>query len=102
MKDSEKMKRGEEVPRWLKRLDLVRDELRGMRFPHTAEDGLRQCAELSAVSMELFKDEIRRSLRARDEKSVEMETRRLMARFSRIDKRWKASRSNERVTPEGQ
>ena len=101
MERRDKMQSGE-VPWWLKRLDLVRVELKGMRFPRTAEEGLRQCAELSAASMDLLKEEIRRSLRTRDEKRVEMETRRLMGRFSSIDERWKASRREKRVTPKGQ
>lgn len=99
MKHREKMQGGKEVPWWLKRLDLVRGELRGMRYPRTAEEGLRQCAELAAVSMGLFKDQIRRSLRTRDVKALEMETHRLMARFSSMDERWKASARKVRVTP---
>ena len=90
------------LPWWLKRLDLVKAELKATRFPRTVEEGIRQCAELSAVSMGLFKEEIRRSLRTSDEKTVEMETRRLMAHFSSIDERWKAGRRKERVTPKGQ
>ena len=96
------MQRDKEAPIWLKRLDLVRDELRRTRFPRTAEEGLRQCAELSAASMDLFKEEIRRSLGATDEETVERETRRLMSRFSVMDERWKATRRKERVTPKGQ
>lgn len=93
-RDEEKAKGRNPIPWWLKRLDLVRAELREMRFPRTAEEGLRRCAELSAVSMDLLKEEIRRSLRTRDEKTVEMETRRIMARFSSIDERWKSARSS--------
>jgi hypothetical protein len=49
----DKMQRDGEVPIWLKRLDLVRNELGGMRFPRSVEEGVNQCAELSAVSMDL-------------------------------------------------
>jgi len=102
MRYGDRMQRDREVPIWLKRLDLVRDELRSMRFPRTVEEGVNQCAELSAVSMGLFKEEIRRSLGARNEETVERETRRLMARFSRIDERWKDTRRKECVTSKGQ
>lgn len=103
MKHKDKKPRAEDVPIWLKRLDLVRDELRGMRFPRTAEEGLMQCAELSAASMGLLKEEVRKKLRTADEKTVERETRSLMARFSSIDeKKWKGDRRKERVTAEEQ
>jgi len=102
MRDRDKMQRDREFPIWLKRLDLVRDELRGMRFPRTVEEGVNQCAELSAVSMGLFKEEIRKSSGARNEATVERETRRLMARFSRIDERWNDIRRKERVASKGQ
>ncbi|MFP3871002.1 MAG: hypothetical protein ACLFVT_09025 [Syntrophobacteria bacterium] len=92
---------GNAIPWWLRRLGLVRAELRGTRFPHTAEEGLRQCAELSAVAMELLKDEVRKSLRSREGKRVEMEACRLAERFSLIAERWKAARREEDVTPEG-
>jgi hypothetical protein len=85
------------IPWWLKKLDLVRDELRSMHFPRTGEEGLRQTADLSAASMGMFKDEIRKALSTRGEGPVERETRRLMAYFSRMDGRWKAGRKEARV-----
>ena len=98
--EGNKMQRRKEVPLWLKRLDLVRAELRGIRFPLTAEEGVRQCANLSAVSMGLLKEEIRKTLRTRDKEAVELETRRLLARFSRTDARWKTTRRKDRARPE--
>ena len=80
------------IPWWLKRLGLVRAELKETCFPCSAEEGLRQCAELSAVSMGLLKEEIRKSLRAGEEERVAREVRGLMARFSAIDKKWKRDR----------
>lgn len=95
------MRSCEGVPWWLKRLGLVKAELRGMRFPRTTEEGLRQCAELSAASIGLLREEVRKTLPSGDEESVERETRRLMASFSRIDERWKASWRKESGTPKG-
>lgn len=75
--------------------------MREMRFPRTPKEGLRQCAELSALSMGLFKEEIRKTMRTRDEEKVEMEARLLMAGFSKIDERWKSTLEEERATTEG-
>ena len=100
-KDRRKMQRREEVSIWLKRLDLVRAELRQVRYPRTAEEGLRQCAELSAASMALLREGVRKTLRAKGEDVVRMEARRLIARFSNIDERWNTARREGRVTPGG-
>jgi hypothetical protein len=94
-KKKDMMQRRGKVPVWLKRLDLVRDELRHTRFPRTAEEGFRQCAELSEASLRLFKQEIRKRLRTGDEQKVEREARRLMVRFSISDRRWETSRRRD-------
>jgi len=97
-----KVQSRKDIPWWLKKLDLVRDELRAYRFPRTAEEGIRQCAELSEASMRVFKEQVGRSLGTRNEETVDLEIRRLMARFSNMDKRWKAGWRKERVAPKGQ
>ncbi len=89
------------IPWWLKRLDLVRAELKGMAFPGTAQEGLRQCAELSSVSMELFEAEIRKGRRNGGEDGQERQIRRLMNRFSKVEERWKSAWRKHRVTAEG-
>lgn len=48
------MKRHKPLPLWLRRLDLVKEDLKGWRFPRTAEEGLRQCAQLSAAGLRVF------------------------------------------------
>jgi len=88
----------EDIPWWLNKLDLVRDELRSIHFPRTAEEGLWQTADLSAASMGMFKDEISKALGTRDGGPVERETRRLITHFSRMDERWKAGRKQARVS----
>jgi hypothetical protein len=50
------MPRAKLVPRWLRRLDLVKEELKAWPFPRTAEEGLRQCAALSASNLKIFYD----------------------------------------------
>jgi hypothetical protein len=100
LRHSRKVKSRKGIPWWLNKLDLVRAELRAYRFPRTTEEGIRQCAELSYVSMQLFKEEVRKSLHTKSKRQVQKETRRLTAHFSRIDQKWKPGRSEARVTPE--
>ncbi len=42
------------TPLWLRRLDLVKRELSGCRWPSTAEEGLRQTAALSNVALRML------------------------------------------------
>ena len=35
------------IPLWLRRMDLVKAEMKTVRFPRTAREGFRQCVELS-------------------------------------------------------
>lgn len=102
MKHRNKRQRRGEVPIWLKRLDLVRAELKGTHFPKTAEEGVRQCAQLSEASISLLKDEVGKSLGTRNKETVDLEIRRLMVRFSSMDKRWKAGWRKERAAAKGQ
>jgi hypothetical protein len=85
------------IPWRLKKLDLVRDEFRFQHFPRTAEEGIRECAELSTSSLAMLKDEIRKNLCTKAQRPVEKETRRLMAHFSHMDGRWKAGRKEARA-----
>lgn len=91
------MKLKKRVPRWLKRLDLVKAELKGVRFPRTAEEGLRQCAMLSTTGLRLLRESIRNSQPGASEEEIEMEMRRLLARFSQADARWVARWRKERA-----
>jgi hypothetical protein len=50
------MKRANKVPPWLRRMDLVKAELKTVRFPRTAQEGLRRCAELSETMRHLFRE----------------------------------------------
>jgi len=102
MKHDEKKQEREGIPWWLAKLDLVRAELRGARFPRTAEEGIRECAELSEASMRVLKEQVGRSLGTRNEETVDLEIRRLMVRFSSMDKRWKAGWRKERAAAKGQ
>jgi len=91
------MKLPNQVPLWLRRLRLVKAELKGMRFPHSAEEGFRQTAALSATSLRILKAEVRSGLAGADEQRLEIATRRLLARLSHADAQrlrvWKRERA---------
>jgi len=53
------MKQPKQVPLWLRRLRLVKAELKGERFPRNAEEGLRQVAALSAAGRRILRPEVR-------------------------------------------
>ena len=53
------MKQSWKLPIWLRRMDRVKAELKAVRYPRTAEEGLRQCAELSEIAGHWFLEFIR-------------------------------------------
>jgi hypothetical protein len=90
------MKRENKVPRWLRRMDLVKAELKTVRFPRTAEEGFRQCAELSETARRWFRESIRTEHPGASEEKIEKERRLLLARFCAAQARqitkWKKER----------
>ena len=82
------MKRSNQVPLWLRRLDLVKAEMKTVRFPRTAQEGFRQRAELSATARRWFLDSIRQDHPGASEEEIEQERRLLLARFSAAQARW--------------
>src|SRR5437899_6732089 len=84
------MKHSNRVPLWLRRLDQVKAELKSVRFPRTAEERFRQCAMLSAIALRLLRESIRTVHPGASEGQIEMEMRRLLARFAQADARWVA------------
>ena len=97
MKEARNKKLPKQVPLLLRRLHLVKAELKRTRFPRTAEEGLRQVAALSATSLRLLRGEVRSGLRGASDKQVEAAMRRLLARLSHADAkrtlRWKKERA---------
>src|SRR5262245_51038677 len=86
----------ENAPRWLRRLDIVKAEMKSIRFPHTAQEGFRQCAELSERARGWLRESIRADHPGAGEEEIENERRLLLARLCaaqarRIDK-WKKER----------
>ena len=74
-----------EVPLWLQRLGLVKAELKSVRFPRTAEEGLRQVAALSAVSLRMLEEDVRSAMPRATEKQVRVAMRGLLGRISHAE-----------------
>jgi hypothetical protein len=82
------MKRPKQVPLWLRRLDLVKAEMKTVRFPHTAEEGFRQCAEISATVLRWLRQSIKAEHPGASKEKVDLELCQLMAPWSAADARW--------------
>jgi hypothetical protein len=90
------MKRPKQPPLWLRRLDLVKAEMKTVKFPRTAAEGFRQCAMLSETARRWFLDSIRQEHPGWSEAEVEKERRLLLARFSAAEARWIVKWKEER------
>lgn len=86
-----------ELPLWLRRLDRVKAELKGTRFPRTAEEGFHQCVALSTAALRWFRDSIRDAHPRVSGAELETERRCLLARLSAAEGRWLAEWRKERV-----
>jgi hypothetical protein len=84
-----------QVPLWLRRLDLVRAEMKGTRFPRSAQEGFWRCAMLSETMRRWFLDAIRQEHPGWSEEQIEQERRLLLARFSAAETRWVAKWKKE-------
>ena len=76
------MKRSRKIPLWLRRLGDVKRELKGVRFPRTAQEGFRQCAELSETARVRFLESIRDAHAGFSKEEIEKERIRLLARVT--------------------
>jgi hypothetical protein len=85
-----------EPPLWLRRLDRVKAELKGTRFPRTAEEGFRQCMMLSTTAHRWLLDSLKDNHPEASEERLEAERRRLLARLSAAESRWLAEWRKER------
>ena len=90
------MKRSKKVPLWLRRLDLVKAELRTVRFPRTAQEGFRQCIALSETALRWFRESLRDNRPGASGGEIENERRLLLARFSAAEARRVAKWKKER------
>ncbi|HLC40155.1 MAG TPA: hypothetical protein VJO34_00845 [Methylomirabilota bacterium] len=77
------MKRAKRAPLWLRRLGVVKAELSATRFPKSAEEGMQQCAMLSAAALRLLREQ------AGGEKEMHRLLARLSAAEARHARRWR-------------
>jgi hypothetical protein len=63
------------LPLWLRRLERVKAELKGTRFPRTAEEGFRQCMMLSTTALRWLRDSIKDNHPEASEEQLEAERR---------------------------
>jgi hypothetical protein len=77
-------------------MNLVKAEMKSVRFPRTAQEGFRQCMELSAKARHLFRESIRADHPEASAEEIEEERRLLLARFSAAQARWIAKWKKER------
>ncbi|MBI4526875.1 MAG: hypothetical protein HY695_24020 [Deltaproteobacteria bacterium] len=90
------MKRSKNPPLWLRRLDAVKAEMKTVRFPRTAQEGFRQCADLSETALGWFRQSVRDGHPRASAEELEKERCLLVARFSAAEARrivkWKKER----------
>jgi len=84
------------IPLWLRRMDLVKAEMKTVRFPRTAREGFRQCVELSENVRRWFWESIRADHPEASEEEIENERRLLLARFCAAQVRQIAKWKKER------
>lgn len=90
------MKRPKKAPLWLRRLDMVKAEMKSVRFPRSAQEGFRQCAKLSDTALRWFRQSIRDDHPGLSQEKIEKERCLLLARFSAAEARHIAKWKKER------
>lgn len=90
-----KARRLKQPPLWLRRLDLVKAEMKTVKFPRTAAEGFRQMVMLSETARRWFLDSIRQEHPGWSEEQIEQERRLILARFSAAETRWIAKWKEE-------
>ena len=66
----------------------MKAELKGTRFPRTAEEGFRQCIVLSATALRWLRESIKNNHPKASEAQLETEKRLLLAKLSAAEHRW--------------
>ena len=89
-------RRPKKAPLWLRRMDLVKAEMKTVRFPRTAREGFCQCVELSEHVRRWFWESIRADHPEASEEEIEKERRLLLARFCAAQVRQIAKWKKER------
>ncbi|MFQ5788673.1 MAG: hypothetical protein ACE5H1_11920 [Thermodesulfobacteriota bacterium] len=77
---------------WLKGLKKSKEMLRNERWTKSAIDGFNIGVSLMANALEDLKRDIQKKIPEADEKTKQLEMRRLLIRFHNIDLRWRKNR----------
>ena len=73
---------------WLKGLKKVKEELRNEKWPQSAQEGLYTGIILMSHALEEIKKDIKKSMPHASNKRIQLEFRRMLIRFNKIDARW--------------
>ena len=73
--------------RWLRKLALVKIELRKENFPQSTEEGFRIGIALMAQGLKSIVADIKRRIPNADSQAIMKETKRIFAKFSMLDTR---------------
>jgi hypothetical protein len=72
------------MPLWLKRLSLVRHELRNQTWPATPEDGLRETLALADFGWRAILEQVRRDHPTAGGEELQMLAYRMLCRWQRV------------------
>jgi hypothetical protein len=81
------MKRAKSPPIWLRRLSVVKTEMKTVRFPGSAEEGFLLCARLSDAARRCFLESLRKRFPRASAEEIEMQRRRWLARRTAAETR---------------
>ncbi len=73
---------------WLKGLKKVKEELRGERWPQSAQEGFSIGISLMAHALEDLKKNMQKKMPGANGRRIQLEIRRTLLRFNKTDSRW--------------
>jgi hypothetical protein len=91
-----KRARAPRIPIWLRRLDLVRTELRTTRFPRTADEGFRAADALAADGWRMLREQVASGMRGARPETIDRATHVVLARMKQVRTDWATRWRGER------
>jgi len=84
---------------WLRKLKKVKEELRGERWPRSAQEGFYTGTVLMTHALEQIRTDIKTRLPSASDTRIELEFSRMLIRFNKMDERWirKHKLDNEKI-----
>lgn len=90
------MKKDRQLPIWLRRLAIVKTELKGVRWP-TTEAGFQEGLVLMAWGLKALEAQARADTKTSDPEQIQRRVSELLATFAKIDARWIVQSRTERA-----